>query len=74
MGPGERVGARPSARLGAGHAVVQALEQPGLEPAGIAGGGEPLQQGGRGCGAGHRRAIAVHVSGAKRHGSEVIHG
>jgi len=73
MGPGQRVSGRPAARLGAGHAVIQALEQPSLEPAGIAGGGQPLQHGSRGRGTGHGRTITVYVSGEKSRGSQVVH-
>ena len=43
VGPRQRVGAVRAARLGAGHAVVEALEQPRLEAAGIAGTGQALQ-------------------------------
>jgi hypothetical protein len=68
------VGAVRAARLRARHAVVETLQEPGLEPTRIGRPGEPLQHRRRLRRPDHRWTVSVHVSGEKRGGAQVIGG
>jgi hypothetical protein len=72
VGAGEGLGAMRAARLSARHAMVQPLEQPRLEPAGIAGTGEALQHRCRRSRANHRGSVRVDVGGQESRGAEVV--
>jgi hypothetical protein len=68
----EGFAAMRAAGLGARQPVVQPLEQPRLEPAGIAGAGETLQNRCRPRRADHRGAAGVDPGSEERRGPEVV--
>lgn len=74
MGPRQRVRAVRSAGLGTGHAVVEALEQPSLETAGITRSGQSLEHRGRGGGANDGGAVGVDMCGQQGGGAQVVRG
>ncbi len=74
VGPRQGVGAETPACLGAGQAVVEALQQPGLEAARVVRTGQPLQHRCRGHRPGHRRTAGVDVGGEQSSAAQVVGG
>lgn len=74
MGARQGVGALRSACLGARHAVVETLQEPGLETARVGGGGEPAEHRRGSCGTSDGWTVGMDLRCQEGGGPEVLGG